>query len=76
MIRLPNRVGTRQLKKLFQEACIPAQERGRKIIIADDEGPVYVEGIGVAQRAAVSETTRSAVMVSCLEEEEHGEGYS
>ncbi len=45
-----NRAGTKTLKKLFNEQRIPKWERDERIIIADDAGVLWVEGIGTASR--------------------------
>ena len=49
--------GTKTLKKLFIEEKIPAEERNSVAIIADDEGVLWVEGLGAARRARLSEKT-------------------
>lgn len=49
-IRLPG--GTRTLKKLFIDRKIPAQERTRIPVLADDKGVLGVNGIGVNQSRA------------------------
>ncbi len=49
--------GTKTLKKLFIEEKIPAEERNSVAVIADDEGVLWVEGLGAARRARLSENT-------------------
>lgn len=49
--------GTKTLKKLFIEEKIPAEKRNSVAVIADEEGVLWVEGIGAARRARISETT-------------------
>ena len=49
--------GTKTLKKLFIEEKIPAEERNSVAIIADDEGVLWIEGLGAARRARLSEKT-------------------
>ena len=60
--------GTKTLKKLFIEEKIPAEERSSVAVIADDEGVLWVEGLGAARRARLSEkTVNVAVMKICRE---------
>jgi tRNA(Ile)-lysidine synthase len=49
---------TKTLKKLCQEAGVPPIERVRLKILADDGGVVWVEGFGVAERAAPGPGTK------------------
>ncbi|MBR3610208.1 MAG: tRNA lysidine(34) synthetase TilS [Oscillospiraceae bacterium] len=49
--------GTKTLKKLFIEEKIPAEKRNSVAVIADDEGVIWVEGLGAAKRARLSEKT-------------------
>ncbi len=49
--------GTKTLKKLFIEEKIPAEERNSLAVIADDEGVIWVEGLGAAKRARTTEKT-------------------
>ena len=57
-IRVSGRGCTKSLNKLFNEAGILKEERDYIPVLADDKGPVWVYGIGVAQRCAVSNTTK------------------
>ena len=60
--------GTKTLKKLFIEEKILAEERNSVAVIADDEGVLWVEGLGAARRARLSEkTVNVAVMKICRE---------
>ena len=55
--------GTKTLKKLFIEEKIPAEERDSVAVIADEKGILWVEGLGAARRARLSEkTVRTAAM--------------
>lgn len=57
--------GTKTLKKLFNEAKIPPEERNAVLVVSDDEGIVWVEGIGSAKRCRLSaETTLTAVITT------------
>lgn len=45
--------GTRKLKKLFVEARVPREERGRRLVLADRQGRVlWVEEVATASAAA------------------------
>lgn len=50
---------TKTLKKLFNEAGIPAAERSGIPIIADQEGILWVAGFGPDERCRVTDATRS-----------------
>lgn len=63
-IRLPNRGITSTVKKLL----LP-EERLTKYVIADSHGPVFVEGIGVSERIACDEKTKSAWKIDIKERE-------
>ncbi len=49
-IRLPGRGCTKTLKKLFAEAKIPAWERRKIPVIADEKGILAVAGFGADER--------------------------
>jgi tRNA(Ile)-lysidine synthase len=51
-IRISGRNCTKSLKKLFAEARIPAQERDRIPVLADEQGVIAVAGFGTAERCA------------------------
>ncbi len=57
-IRLRGRGVTKTLKKLFTEMKIPIKVRESLPVIADDEGVIWIHGIGVAERVAVDSNTR------------------
>lgn len=55
--------GTKTLKKLFIEEKIPAAERSSIAVVSDEEGVLWVEGLGAERRARLSEkTVRVAVL--------------
>jgi len=56
-IRLVNRGCTKPLTKLFNELSIPVEERSVLPVISDDKGIVWIYGVGVAQRCAVTAKT-------------------
>ena len=55
---------TKSLKKLFNEKMIAPEKRGIITVISDNEGPVCVEGFGLAGRCACTQQTRTAVILS------------
>ena len=56
-IKISGRKCTKSLKKLFNEQKIPLEERANLPVAVDDEGLVWVYGIGVAQRVMINEKT-------------------
>lgn len=56
-IRLFGRNCTKTIKKLFTERQVPLNERDYIPVIADDEGVVWVYGLGVSERCAADEKT-------------------
>ncbi len=67
-IRLLNRGCTKSLKDLFSEAKIPLAERDILPVLADDKGPVWVYGFGVAERCAVTANTKRVLRVTAKRE--------
>ncbi len=60
----PNKRGiTKTLKQLFTEFKIPTCERRNLPVLADDKGVIYVHGIGIAERCAVTEKTENYFIV-------------
>lgn len=66
-IRLNKRGCTKTLKKLFTENKIPNDIRNKLPVIADDKGVVWVYGVGVAGRCAVSENTETVYKINITE---------
>ena len=60
-IRLSGRGCTKSLKKLMNEKKIPNELRDVIPVAADDDGVVWIYGIGVAERAAVDKNTKKAI---------------
>ncbi len=54
---------TKTLKKLFNERKIPPHQRDKIFIISDENGIVWVEGFGVAERCAVDENTKNILTI-------------
>lgn len=59
--------GTKTLKKLFIEEKIPAEKRDSVAVISDDNGVLWVEGLGAARRARLSEKTVSVAVIKTVE---------
>ncbi len=57
-IKLNGRNCTKSLKKLFSELKIPKEERDIIPVAADDEGIVWIYGVGASKRNAVSSKTK------------------
>ncbi len=57
-IRLLNRGCTKTLNKIYNEEAVPISIRDTLPVIADEKGVIWVCGIGVAQRCAVTENTK------------------
>lgn len=56
-ITLVSRNCTKSLKKLFNELSIPPEKRGEIAVVADDNGLIALEGVGVDKRVAVTSET-------------------
>ena len=68
-IRLANRGCTKKLTKLYNEFSVPVYLRDTLPVISDDLGVVWIHGIGVAERCAVSKKTNSAYVIGVKENE-------
>ena len=62
-IKLNRRNGTKTLKKLYTEYSVPLNDRENLPVIADDEGVVWVCGIGVAERCAVTKDSQNIIKI-------------
>ena len=60
--KLPNRPG-KTLKKLFNENKVSVYEREKMLIISDDEGIVWTEYFGVADRCKIDDGTQRILLV-------------
>ncbi len=60
---LPGRNWTKTLKKWMNEARIPLEERGKRLVCADNRGVFWVEGFGADSRAAVSGETKRVLLI-------------
>ncbi len=68
-IRLLGRGCTKTLHKLYNECAVPVFLRETLPVIADDNGVVWVCGIGVAQRCGVSSNTKRVIRIDVKREE-------
>ncbi len=62
-IRLLGRGCTKSLNKLYNELAIPVSLRKNLPVMADDVGVVWIADIGVAQRCAVSSSTKRVIRI-------------
>ena len=62
-ITLISRNCTKTLKKLFNELSIPPEKRDSIVVVADDNGVLIVEGIGIDRRAAITSDTEKVLVV-------------
>ena len=65
-IRINGRNCTKTLKKLFTEKKVPLCERAAWPVISDDQGVVWVYNMGVAERVAVDEKTKSIFKINAV----------
>ncbi len=65
-ITLPGRPH-KTLKKLLNERKIPVWERNRLLILADEQGVLWIEGIGTDVRGAVTPKTKKFVSITITE---------
>lgn len=63
-IRLAGRGCTKTLKNLLQEADVPPHRRNAVAILADAEGPVWVQGFGCAERCRVTGQTERMLHIA------------
>ncbi len=62
-ISLVSRNCTKSLKKLFNELSVPPEKRESIAVVADDNGLLILEGIGIDRRAAVTAKTEKILIV-------------
>lgn len=63
-------VGKKQLSlgEAWAAAGIPALLRPALMVLADEQGVLWAEGIGSSSRTAVTENTKQYVIIECQEE--------
>ena len=65
-IRLAGRGCTKSLKKLMNELSIPPELRDSLPVIADEAGVIWIYGIGVAQRCAVTKNSAEVLIIKAF----------
>ncbi len=70
-VKLVGRGGSKTLKNLFQEGGLTAEERARRLILADEGGIVWLEGFGAAERAAPDSRSTRMLLITVDEEGEN-----
>ena len=68
-IRLAGSRYTKTLKKLYLEKRIPLARRADWPLMADEEGVIWIYGIGVASRCAITEKTKRVFIIEAHEEQ-------
>ena len=67
-IRLRGRGVTKQLRRIFNELHIPPESRNGIPVLRDDEGVLWVYGVGVAERAAADENSDKVLKITVCSE--------
>lgn len=65
-INLRKRGCTKTLKKLFNEKAISPERRNEIIVAADDNGVLFVEGIGIDSRVEADKSANKVLILSFL----------
>lgn len=71
-IRLCGRNCTKSFKKLFNESKTDVTKRDRLPVLCDDEGVVWLCGFGVDERCAVTDATKTILVLDVLSAENEG----
>lgn len=58
--------GTKTLKKLYTEYSVPLSERSVWPVISDNKGVVWINGVGVAKRCAVTHDTKRVLSIEVI----------
>ncbi len=67
-ICLRGRGVTKQLRRIFNELHIPPESRNGIPVLRDDEGVLWVYGVGVAERAAADENSDKVLKITVCSE--------
>ena len=62
-IRICGRPCTKSLNKWFNENGVAKEERDYIPVLADEKGPIWVFGLGTAQRCAVTSSTKRVLQI-------------
>ena len=69
-VTIAGRGVTKTVKKWMNEENVPLPEREKRFVLADEEGVLMVEGLGVAGRAAADASTRSFLVITACKSAE------
>ena len=67
-ISLYNRNGTKTLKKLFNEAKIPIEQRSKLFVLCDNDEIVWLEHFGCSKKVSVDDKTKNILFFKVTEE--------
>lgn len=67
-IALAHQSGSRPLKKLWNEAKTPQQQRWRSAVLSDSDGVVWVEGFGADRRVLPDDGSKTVALIWAEEE--------
>lgn len=67
-ITLPGRNCTKTLKKLFNEMKLSARQRDSALILADEKGILWVEGVGCDKRCQPTDSTGQVLQIEITED--------
>lgn len=56
--------GTKKIKDIFIDMKVPAEERSRKLILADDENILWLEGYRINDKYKVTDSTKRILTIS------------
>ncbi len=59
-----NRGVEKSVKRLFNEAKIPSEQRSSVLLVAQDSEVLWIDGFGVSERACVKPTTRKIALIT------------
>lgn len=59
-----NRGVEKSVKRLFNEAKIPSEQRNNVLLVAQDSEVLWIDGFGVSERACVKPTTRKVALIT------------
>lgn len=69
-VTIAGRDVTKTVKKWMNEEGILLSEREKRFVLADEEGVLMVEGLGIAERAAADASTRHLLVVTARDRAE------
>ena len=55
---------TKPLRRLLAEQGIEAEKRANVILLRDDDGVLWADGVGVSERCAVTPDTKRLIILS------------